>query len=77
MWATRNAITNTHRWSCHGKIRLERFQVERLVGWLRTRPSTTWKVSRTNATMPVDRAASQDRSSACRSLVTGTIWPVA
>ena len=43
MWATRNAMTNTHRWSCHGKIRFERFQVERFVGWLSTRPRTIWR----------------------------------
>ena len=77
MWMMRNAMTKTHRWSCHGKIRFERFQVERFVGWLRTRPRTIWSVSSRNATIPVARAASQKRSSACRSLVAGTIWSVA
>ncbi len=77
MWAARNAITNTQRWSCHGKIRFERFQVERFVGWLRTRPRTIWSVSRRNATMPVALAAIQYRNSACRSVVAGRIWSVA
>ena len=77
MWTTRNARTNTQRWSCHGKIRFERFQVDRLVGWLSTRPSTIWRVSRRKATIPVARAASQKRSSAWRSVLAGTIWSVA
>ena len=38
----RKASTKTHRCSCHGKIRFDSFQVDLLVGWLRTRPSATW-----------------------------------
>ncbi len=71
MWATRNAITNTHRWSCHGKMRFDSFQVVLLCGWLRTSPKTIWNVSRSRATTPVARAASQIRSSAWRSVVAG------
>ena len=44
MWAARNAIVNTSRFSCHGKIRFDNFHVERLTGWLRIRPLATTKV---------------------------------
>ncbi len=77
MCTMRNASTKTQRWSCHGKIRFERFHVERFVGWLRTSPSTICPVSSRKATMPVARAASQNRSSACRSVEAGRIWSVA
>ena len=77
MWAMRKASTKTQMWSCQGKIRFEKFQVERFVGWLRISPRTICTVSSRNATMPVARAASQNRSSACRSVEAGRIWSVA
>ena len=77
MWATRNAITNTQRWSCHGKIRFDSFHVVLLCGWLSTSPNTICAVMNRRAITPVARAASQNRSSAWRSVDAGRIWSVA
>ena len=70
-------MTKTHRWSCHGKIFLDSFQVVLLCGWLSTRPIATCRLSSSSVTMPVARAASQKRSSAWRSVDAGRIWSVA
>jgi hypothetical protein len=56
---------------------LESFQVVLFVGWLRTRPRTTWSVSRPSVRNPAALAASQIRISAWWADVAGTTWFVA